>query len=134
MQVADREYSRMIRRTHSDPHTGMAKCVTCNKQAHWTEMDCGHFITRAKAKTRYEPMNTWPQCRECNRMHNGRPEEFEQFLIGQFGEETVEWLHQQSNQTERYTTEDLLESAAAFRAIAQDPPNHRWYNTFPHPN
>ena len=134
MQVADREYSRMIRIVASDPHTGMSSCITCNERMHWSRLDCGHFITRAKQATRYEPMNTWPQCQTCNRHHNGRRDRFEAFLNGMLGEEMVQELKRRSQDPMHYTTEDLQEMARLFRKLAKDPPTHRCFTTFPHPN
>lgn len=122
IRAADTAFSRLIRKTASDPHTGVAKCITCGQSAHWSQLDAGHYITRAKLATRYEPANVWPQCPRCNRLGNGEREKYRAQLTARLGAETVEQLHRQSEQPANYTTEDLTKLAALFRQVEKTYP------------
>lgn len=58
----------------------------------WDEADCGHFISRKHLSTRYFELNTFLQCRECNRLNNGRDEKYAAELMNRYGDEFIPWL------------------------------------------
>lgn len=70
MKLADKWFSEFIRLRDSDEH-GMATCVTSGKLAHWKAMDAGHYISRAKMATRYDPRNAHAQSKQANRFQGG---------------------------------------------------------------
>ena len=52
----DSIFSTYIRLKGSNEE-GWGECFTCGRLRHYKEVDCGHFITRAKLNTRWDEMN-----------------------------------------------------------------------------
>jgi len=85
----DKVFHEYIRRRDADNNTGYCNCITCNKPIHYTESDAGHFISRGKLSTRYDPRNVYAQCRKCNRFEYGRQYEYSLTLGEQLSEELL---------------------------------------------
>jgi hypothetical protein len=66
----DTEFSTFIRIRDSNSN-GYGKCITCNHFAHWTEMQCGHFMSRRHMATRFDEKNCSMQCGGCNGLKGG---------------------------------------------------------------
>lgn len=79
----DSVFSIYIRTKYSNG-TGRVKCFTCPEVYHWSEMDCGHFVSRRNMATRWEELNCRPQCKECNQKHSGNLEVFAENLDAEF--------------------------------------------------
>lgn len=116
MTAADKAYSKYIRLLHADRHTGLASCVTCGHTDMWKNFDCGHYITRYKQATRFEPRNTAPQCIRCNRHNHGETEKFGRYLMNKYGPKVLWQLRSQSETTIRLTATELQTIAAHYRA------------------
>lgn len=72
----DKAFSELIRMTHANEN-GKVRCIDgCGRTGHWTEFDCGHFVSRNKLATRWHMDNGRPQHPQCNRNMNGRQYEF----------------------------------------------------------
>ena len=67
----DKVFSEWIRQRDADEY-GRVKCCTCDTVSHWCEMDAGHFVRRGNLSVRFDERNCHAQCRECNRVHDGR--------------------------------------------------------------
>ena len=70
MKAADKWFSEFIRLRDSDEN-GIATCITSGRRAHWREMDCGHYLSRAKMATRYDERNAHAQTKMSNRFQGG---------------------------------------------------------------
>lgn len=57
--------SKYVRLTYAD-FRGFCKCVCCDTVAHWTKMDCAHFIPRSNMATRFYLPNLRPASKLCN--------------------------------------------------------------------
>ena len=101
----DSVFSRYIRMRVCD-ESGYAECFTCNVRRHYREVDAGHFITRSKYATRWDPINVQFQCKRCN-MNGGRQYEFGLKIDAIHGEGTAEEILIRSNRPARYSNEDL---------------------------
>lgn len=90
---ADTLFSLYIRQKYADKD-GMVKCYTCATVRHWKQMQNGHFVTRKYLGTRYDERNCRPQCFYCNfqKFGNGRPVEFAEGLVKEYGENIVSEL------------------------------------------
>lgn len=121
MAKADKQFSIYIRTRNADPHTGRTECATCGRNEHWSEMDCGHFITRAIWATRFDPKNCWAQCRKCNRLENGKPDRFRSFLVGYYGLEAVQSLERRSKRkaNNRPSIDNVLNIFKIYRQLNQ---------------
>lgn len=106
----DKVFSEYIRRKHANKQ-GIVKCYTCEKKAYWRGegMQNGHFISRASRALRWDEDNCRPQCYACNCMRYGQQYIFAQNLNSEFGYDKAAELLQQSRQTVKHTTPELLE-------------------------
>ena len=80
-------FNRSVRAFHANEQ-GFCKCVTCGRVEKWDSgtMDAGHFKSRgARSDLRFERKLIFPQCRDCNSFHSGKPKEFEAFLVELYG-------------------------------------------------
>jgi len=85
---------------------GEYKCVTCGRIPKKT--DGGHcFSVGDYSAIRFYIPQINPQCVNCNRYNNGRPKEYEVYLIGKIGVDKVEWLKGQKNVTADHSKEYL---------------------------
>ena len=111
------QFSRFIRLRDSDEY-GRAKCITCPAVKHWSEMDAGHFITRAKESTLFDERNVSCQCKGCNRFQGGKFFEHEQAIERKFGKGTVETLKIKAGQRCKRTISDYQFIEATYRLRA----------------
>lgn len=70
MKAADKWFSEWIRLRDADAN-GYAPCITTGKRRHWRDMDCGHYLSRAKQATRYDERNAHAQSGNANRFQGG---------------------------------------------------------------
>jgi hypothetical protein len=86
----DKIFSIWIRSKDAD-HTGQVDCYTCGVSKSWKyETDAGHFQSRGKYATRWEPLNVKPQCKRCNGFRGGEQYRFAQNLDKEYGEGTAD--------------------------------------------
>tara|TARA_R100000482_G_scaffold88906_1_gene36104 strand:- start:524 stop:916 length:393 start_codon:yes stop_codon:yes gene_type:complete len=86
----------------------IAECFTCNKKAHWKELQCGHFQSRKHYATRWDETNCQVQCSGCNVFKYGEQYIFGKRLDSKYGEGTAEKLHIKARKTVKLSTEDLF--------------------------
>lgn len=79
-----KQFSLFIRLRDCGPD-GYGQCCTCPRRAHYSTMDAGHWITRAKESTLFDERNVSLQCKGCNRFQGGKPLEHEQHIIRKHG-------------------------------------------------
>ena len=90
-------------------HTGQVDCYTCGVSKSWKyEIDAGHFMGRGKYATRWEERNVKCQCKKCNGFRSGEQYLFSKHLDLEYGDGTAEWLEFESNQSARFTNDELL--------------------------
>lgn len=111
---ADRWFSQFIRLRDSDAN-GIATCVTSGKRAHWTTMDCGHYVSRAKQSTRYDEQNCHAQSKMSNRFQGGHFVEHGNRIDELHGKGTAEKLRQKGLQRCSRTTSDYLFLADCYK-------------------
>lgn len=63
---ADAIFSKYIRLKYADTESGMVKCYTCEHVKMWTQMQCGHYVTRGCLYLRWDERNCRPQDDRCN--------------------------------------------------------------------
>ena len=103
----DSIFSTYIRLKGSNEE-GWGECFTCGRLRHYKEVDCGHFITRAKLATRWDEINVAFQCKQCN-MTGGQQYVFGKKLDEIHGEGTAQAILLKSNQNKKWTVEELEE-------------------------
>ena len=86
---------------------GAFRCISCGKYKPFSQMDAGHFISRAAISLRYCESNVFGQCRYCNRMLNGNLLDYRKALVKKLGEDKVEWLENTKHSTKQYSIFEL---------------------------
>lgn len=115
IKILDSEFSFYKRAGQADAN-GLVRCCTCGKLAHFSEVDNGHYITRAILSTRWDERNTDPQCPKCNRFMNGLAHIFRAHLVEKHGIEEVEKLELKSRMVSGETRDTILEKITFYRA------------------
>jgi len=98
----DKAFSEFIRLRTANGN-GYVQCVTCGKEDHWKNMDCGHFMSRKHMSTRWHEDNCQVQCKSCNVFRYGEQYKYSIWL----GAEKADHLHQLSRQTQKFDNWDL---------------------------
>lgn len=96
-------YKRLLN-TNDD---GYIKCFTCGRYFTYADIDCGHYISRTHKSIRWLDENTEPQCRSCNRFHEGVKDIFALNLVRKYGASILQELDNKKNQIKKYTVPEL---------------------------
>ena len=92
----DNLFSEYIRLRDCDDN-GMITCITCGHKQHWTHAQCGHYMKRINASTRYDLQNCAAQCSTCNCGNDGLQDEHGKAIDRMYGEGTAEKLQRLSS-------------------------------------
>ena len=105
-------------RAHSIDVTGIqpqllvVKCCTCKTIGTWKyKMQAGHFIprgSRGQSGVYYDERNVHAQCKDCNHYKEGNTLVYLDFMIGKYGQDTVDQLRVLDAQVRSYHSVDLL--------------------------
>lgn len=93
-----------IRDADSD---GIVICITCEDKHHWTDVDCGHYILRGNASTRWELKNSHGQCRLCNSTQDGKEKEHAEAIDRLYGAGTADLLEKMGKQERHFSEHEL---------------------------
>lgn len=110
----DKWFSLFIRLRHADERE-FAKCITCNKVAHYKELQCGHFMSRKHYATRWDEVNCQVQCSGCNVFRYGEQYKFSKWLDENYKEGTSEALHIKSNEVLKLSDSELLDKIQYYK-------------------
>jgi uncharacterized alpha-E superfamily protein len=89
---------------------GFARCVTCSKADHFTNLQGGHFIERGKKSTKLIEENCHPQCQQCNAWKMKTTSgvlEYRNYMVATYGETFVNDLIAQSKLPKKYTRSEV---------------------------
>lgn len=113
IEDADALHSRYIRLKYADAN-GMVSCYTSGRRLHYTQMQCGHFISRKHLGLRWSDDNTRPQSEYDNCHLSGNLEVFREKLEAE-KPGIVEYLEEQARQVAKPTREEMRELIASLR-------------------
>jgi 5-methylcytosine-specific restriction endonuclease McrA len=102
---ADKVFSIWIRTRDSE--NGYAECFTCGVQKLISQMQAGHFVSRAVNLLRYDEKNVHAQCYSCNVMKHGDLYTYAKKLDEFYGPGTADELHGQRFATHKFTVAEL---------------------------
>lgn len=97
----------------------MGECYTCGAVRHWTEVDAGHFMSRACMSTRWDETNVQFQCKRCN-MRSGEQYLFSIHLDQEYGEGTAERLMIASKKTRKFTHAELEQMFHHYKRLVDE--------------
>lgn len=111
---ADKWFSEWIRLRDSDAN-GWATCITSGRRLPWRQVDCGHYVSRAKWSVRYEERNAHAQSKMANRYQGGHFVEHGNAIDRIHGAGTAEALRLKGLQRCSMTTDDFLFKAKVYK-------------------
>jgi len=115
----DKVFSLYIRQRNANLD-GFVECVTCGRSNHWKKMQCGHFMSRRKYATRWNEINCQVQDMGCNVFNQGEQFKFAIWLDDAYGKGTADSLVLESNQTVKYTTEELERKIEGYKEMLSE--------------
>lgn len=86
------------------------QCYTCGRIVHVKEAQSGHFKSRGlggNSGIYFDTRGICLQCKPCNAFEQGRPQEYEEHLIKDYGKAVVDEL-KLKHKTGRYTYKELV--------------------------
>ena len=115
---ADKLFSEIVRR--EDAYNGYGpegyiNCPICEKNVYWKMADAAHVFDRDNLATRYDELNVWGTCRECNRLDPDHREKFKATIKRIIGEGEFECLEERSHSMMKLTRSDLNELIEGFK-------------------
>lgn len=119
---ADKAMSDYVRQLWADPITEWVQCVSCDTSAHWKDMDCGHFIPKARGNAvRYDEHNVAPQCRSCNRFDAQFAQiRYYQWMLEHRGADTIRRLQDATQERVRFRVRDYLVIESQYKARTEE--------------
>ena len=104
-------FSRFIRTRGCLQSTGtlyQGKCVTCGRVYDFKKLQAGHFIDGRTNSILFDETGCHPQCHGCNMFKSGAKLEYREWMVKNYGEDTVTRLMVQSRSTRVFTRDELL--------------------------
>ena len=86
----------------------MGECYTCGAVRHWTEVDAGHFMSRACMSTRWDGFRS------------GEQYLFSIHLDQEYGEGTAERLMIESKKTRKFTHAELEQMFHHYKRLVDE--------------
>lgn len=110
-------FSKYIRLLYAD-EKGMVECFTSGKKIKWTQIQCGHFISRKHFATRWMPQNCRPQSEYDNCHLHGNIEVFRRKLEEE-KPGICDWLEEQAREVVKPTRDELKQLVIEYRNKAR---------------
>lgn len=83
-------------------------------------MQCGHLFSRRHYATRWHEKNCAGQCYGCNIGDQGRQWLMAQEIDKKHGKGTAENMHQRSQESRKYTNEELIQLTKYYKRLTDD--------------
>ena len=115
----DAIFSQYVRLRATDDR-GYGQCYTCNSTRHYSEVDAGHFMSRACMSTRWDETNVQFQCKRCNGFRSGEQYLFSIHLDQEHGEGTAERLMIASKKTRKFTHAELEQMFHHYKRLVDE--------------
>ena len=110
------EFSIYIRTRHAEPD-GYVFCVTCGVRKHWKTVDAGHFIAGRLNSNLFDERGCHAQCKNCNGPKAGNGPRYYQFMLKTYGQEVIDELLSQNDQTHKWLPGELESIARKYAEI-----------------
>jgi hypothetical protein len=115
------EFSIYIRTRGAD-HEGYNACVTCLNVLPWRELQAGHFIRGRLNANLFSERGCHPQCYGCNIHRQGHVVVYYRFMLKKYGEQVIDELIEQNNQTKKWAAGELAALYEKYRSLNQANP------------
>ena len=120
IKSADRLFSEIVRKEDAyngySGKDGWINCPICGTNVHWKQSDAAHVFDRDNMATRFDELNVWATCRECNRFDPEHRDRFRTTIKRIIGEFEFECLEERSHSMMKFTKAEVLEMILGFRS------------------
>lgn len=110
----DSIFSHYIRLRDVMPN-GMCRCISCGHILPFSQMDCGHYMSRGNNATRWNEDNCNAECITCNRSDTNHLKGYKRNLIKKIGRAKVDELRVLAHSIKKYSDADLKEMIAHYK-------------------
>lgn len=110
MHELDDVFSDHIRQR--DSNNGIVSCFICGARMPWRQSQCMHFIDRYQMATRYDELNCWAGCEECNCFDPDHKDKYRAEMLNKLGKGVVHHLEIKAKSLQkfmRFELEELIE-------------------------
>ena len=87
-------------------------CISCGQ--HREVYHAGHYRTKVVSALRFNPLNVWKQCHQCNTYLRANLIEYRKALVWLLGVDIVEWLDGH-HQSKKWTIEEIQIEIAKYK-------------------
>ena len=101
-------------------HRDNGVCYTCGIQKMPSEMQAGHYVSRACLPLRWDEDNVKCQCPGCNIYKHGDIITYREKLVKELGEEAVERLELRRHETVKLTSEWYHDMIDHYRELLKE--------------
>jgi hypothetical protein len=116
-----KEFSLWVRTRGAD-EAGINKCVTCGASSHWKWLHAGHFIRGRLNSNLFDERGCWAQCYSCNVGRQGHVVVYYKFMLAKFGQEVIDELMRQNDQTHKWLPGELQSIWEKYKALNAENP------------
>lgn len=102
----DKWFSRFVRLRDTDVF-GQGTCITCGGRFPFHKLDAGHYQSRVKLSTRWDPQNVHGQCHKCNRFNGGEKMAHGREIKDRYGQQVKDMIDIKSNTPYKPTAEEI---------------------------
>ena len=113
IREADELFSELIRRQRAV--NGYVTCITCPKVLPFRQAQLCHTFHRDNMATRYDELNVWPGCAECNCFDPDHDTKIKSVVRRLIGDAEFYDLSQRAQSMVKFTRPEMLEMIEGFK-------------------
>jgi hypothetical protein len=118
--IVDGEIAQVARQS------GQCVCISCGKVGPWKGnyygggvFDTGHYVAGRCLSILFEPTNSHPQCKHCNKTLSGNQGCYTTWMRFTYGQDEIDRLNRQVNETGQFTLGELVDMKMGYQIRLQ---------------
>lgn len=123
----DDVFSEMVRLEDANngyQTAGYITCITCGAIIPWRQADAAHVFLRSNMGTRFDGLNAWSACQNCNRHDPDHQDKIKAKVNKILGDFEFNAMQQRSRSMMKFTRFDLVEMIERFKIKVKELKKH----------
>lgn len=119
----DDVFSEMVRLEDANngyQTAGYITCITCGSIIPWRQADAAHVFLRSNMGTRFDELNVWSACQNCNRYDPDHQDKIKAKVNKILGDFEFYAMQQRSGSMMKFTRFDLVEMIERFKVKVKE--------------